>query len=151
MSKHPARMALETALREVVVPDLRERGFKGSFPHFRRILDTRIDLLTFQFYSSGGSFVVEISQCGPEGVSHSWKDVPPGKVTAWDMGRRLRLGSDPAAGNSDHWFVYGKPNYEVGHEHVENSSHYHRVASEVRRLVQLQAEPFWTSSAGERC
>src|SRR5262245_51361703 len=109
--KHPARAALEAALQEMVIPDLRRRGFKGSFPHFRRIHDSRIDLLTFQFYSSGGSFVVEIAQCGPTGVSR-WTHVPPNKVTAWDVTNRLRLGTDRAAGKSDHWFVFGKPNFE---------------------------------------
>lgn len=37
------------ALKAVFVPVLRERGFKGSFPHFRRIRPDRIDLLTVQF------------------------------------------------------------------------------------------------------
>ena len=148
MAKHPARSALEAALREIVIPDLRRRGFKGSFPHFRRILDIRIDLLTFQFYSSGGSFVVEVAQCGPDGVSHSWKVVPPSKVTAWDVVQRLRLGSDRAAGRADYWFVYGKPNFEAGHERVEGASHYRRIAFEVRALLDSQAEPFWAASAG---
>jgi Domain of unknown function (DUF4304) len=143
MAKHPARDALEAALRAIVIPELRGRGFKGSFPHFRRILPTRIDLLTFQFHSSGGSFVVEAAQCGPGGVSHSWKDVPSNKVTAWDVGTRLRLGSDDAAGRADHWFVYGKPNYEDGHQHVESAAHYQRIAGEVRSLLDSQAEPFW--------
>jgi hypothetical protein len=148
MAKHPARSALEAALREIVIPDLRSRGFKGSFPHFRRILETRIDLLTFQFYSSGGSFVVEVAQCGPNGVSHSWKDVPSNKVTAWDVGTRLRLGSDRAAGIADHWFAYGKANFEVGHDRVEDASHYRRIAMEVGALLDSQAEPFWVGSAG---
>jgi uncharacterized protein DUF4304 len=49
------------ALRRVIVPTLRNMGFTGSFPHFRRIRETRIDLLTFQFNRSGGSFVVEVA------------------------------------------------------------------------------------------
>nr|WP_268888411.1 DUF4304 domain-containing protein [Heyndrickxia shackletonii] len=38
-----------SALKKIVVPELRERGFKGSFPHFRRIFENKIDLITFQF------------------------------------------------------------------------------------------------------
>jgi hypothetical protein len=147
MAKHPARAALEDALREVVVPDLRNRGFRGTFPHFRRPLESRIDLLTFQFYSSGGSFVVEVAQCGPTGVSHSWKDVGPDKVTAWDVAKRLRLGSAPDRGESDHWFVYGKPNYEVRHDEVKPAAHYRWIANEVRLLLDSQAEPYWRASA----
>jgi len=47
MSDERDRM-IET-LKEYVVPVLRERGFKGSFPHFRRPTATAIHLLTFQF------------------------------------------------------------------------------------------------------
>ena len=99
----------------------------------------------FGRWSSGGSFVVEIAQCGPEGVSRSWRDVPPSKVTAWNVDERMRLGSDPARRGSDHWFVYGKPNYEAGHERVEPPAHYSRIAEEVKRLLDTQAEPYWTS------
>jgi hypothetical protein len=148
MAKHPARAAIEDALREVVISDLRRRGFRGSFPHFRRQLDSRIDLLTFQFYSSGGSFVVEVAQCGPTGVAHSWKDVGPEKVTAWDVDKRLRLGSNPDAGREDHWFVYGKPNYESGHDEVKPSAHYRWVANEVLLLLDSQAERYWSATAG---
>jgi len=145
MAKHPARAALESALREIVIPDLRQRGFRGSFPHFRRRLPSRIDLLTFQFALSGGSFVIEVAQCGPTGVTHSWKEVGPDKVTAWDLAVRLRLGSKPNQGQHDHWFTYGKANYEVGHEKVESTAHYQQVASEVRLLLDAQAEPYWTA------
>lgn len=147
MPKHPARVALEAALHEVAIPALRRRGFRGSFPHFRRPSEFRIDLLTFQFFSSGGSFVVEVAQCGPNGVSHSWKDVPPTKVTAWDVGKRLRLGSDFSVGAGDHWFVYGKRNYEDGHQEVKPPAHYRWIAEEVRRLIDTQAEPYWNAAA----
>jgi hypothetical protein len=47
MSDDRSRMI--AALQAHVVPELRRRGFKGSFPHFRRAAAQRIDLLTFQF------------------------------------------------------------------------------------------------------
>jgi hypothetical protein len=147
MARHPARSALESAIRELVIPELRHRGFKGSFPHFRRLGDGRIDLLTFQFNSSGGSFVVEIARCGPNGLTGPWRDVPANKVTAWDVDERLRLGSDPGAGEADHWFVYGKPNYEEGHLKVKSPSHYRAIANEVRLLLDSQAEPYWKTAA----
>jgi hypothetical protein len=50
-------------LSEIVIPVLREKGFKGSFPHFRRITNDRINLLTFQFDRYGGGFVIEITNC----------------------------------------------------------------------------------------
>jgi hypothetical protein len=54
------------SLKQLFVPTLRERGFKGSFPHFRLPLKDHIDLLTVQFNKWGGGFVIEISHCAPE-------------------------------------------------------------------------------------
>ena len=42
-----SRKNMEQALKEFFVPELRALGFKGSFPHFRRIAENSIDLLTF--------------------------------------------------------------------------------------------------------
>jgi len=58
-----ARDKLIAALKEIVLPTLRNMGFRGSFPHFRRERDEQLDLLTFQFSRWGGSFVVEIAYC----------------------------------------------------------------------------------------
>jgi hypothetical protein len=58
-----ATKKMRKALQVIVVPVLRERGFTGSFPHFRRRRQKGIDLLTFQFDKYGGGFVVEIAVC----------------------------------------------------------------------------------------
>jgi hypothetical protein len=92
-------------LKEYVVPVLRERGFKGSFPHFRRTVDRAIHLLTFQFDKWGGGFTFEIATCAPEGLTMSWGEhIPPGKVRAWDVtaSSRARLGPE----KSDYWFRF---------------------------------------------
>jgi hypothetical protein len=97
------------ALKAVFVPVLRERGFKGSFPHFRRIKPHQIDLLTVQFDKWGGGFVIEIAKCGPEGITMPWGlQIPPNKVSAWDLypPNRFRLGA-PSAGQDGVWFRYG--------------------------------------------
>jgi len=95
------------ALKAEFVPALKERGFKGSFPHFRRIKPDKIDLLTVQFDKWGGGFVIEIAKCGPEGITTSWGlHIPPNKVRAWDANDpRPRLGS-PAPGEDGIWFRY---------------------------------------------
>ena len=46
---------MDRVLKATVIPELRARGFQGSFPHFRRLRPDRIDLLAFQFYRSGGN------------------------------------------------------------------------------------------------
>ncbi|MEY8738422.1 DUF4304 domain-containing protein [Bacillales bacterium AN1005] len=55
------RKKMDNALKQVVIPTLREQGFKGSLPHFRRINENNIDLITFQFNKWGGSFIVELA------------------------------------------------------------------------------------------
>jgi len=56
------------AIKRIVAPRLREMGFKGSFPHFRRPTKAQIDLLTFQFDNQGGGFILEISRCPTDGI-----------------------------------------------------------------------------------
>ncbi|MGA8154228.1 MAG: DUF4304 domain-containing protein [Terriglobales bacterium] len=57
-----------SSLQKLFVPALRERDSKGSLPHFRRPMVDRIDLLTIQFDKWGGGFVIEISNCAPDGI-----------------------------------------------------------------------------------
>jgi hypothetical protein len=100
------------ALKEIVVTRLREQGFKGSFPHFRRLGKEKIDLLTFQFDPWGGGFVIEISKCPADGITTYWgKHIPPNKVNAWYMhpSERLRLQPRVSSSPSD-WFRYDKAN-----------------------------------------
>jgi uncharacterized protein DUF4304 len=118
------RDSMVTSLREIFVPALRKRGFKGSLPHFRRIQDARFDLLTVQFDRHGGGFIVEISRCGPDDVTTSWgKKIAAGKVTAHDMhpDQRHRLGS-PAPGADGRWFRFddGTPTEDVARALVEH-------------------------------
>lgn len=104
MSDERTRMV--EALAEHVVPVLRERGFKGSIPHFRRQAERGIHLLAFQFDRWGGGFVVEIAACPLGGITTPWGEhIPPTKVRAGDVSpptRRLRLGASDS--QSDHWF-----------------------------------------------
>ena len=96
------------ALKAIVVPKLRERNFKGSFPHFRRVREDQIDLLAFQFDKRGGGFVIEISRCSSEGIVTAWgEQIPPNKVTVWDMPLSARLRLQPRFdGSTSGWFRY---------------------------------------------
>jgi hypothetical protein len=99
---------MHAALKETLVPALRDRGFRGSLPHFRRLLATRVDLLTVQFDLRGGGFVIEISRCSPEGITTSWGEhIPAEKVTAHSLHpeQRHRLGS-PGHGADGRWFRF---------------------------------------------
>ena len=141
---HPVRARMELAIKAIVVPKLRELGFKGTLPHFRRVTDSKADLLTFQFNLSGGSFVAELAVCTEAEIATHWRaDLSLKKVTAQDMNLRRRLGSSSQGG--DHWFVYGKKNYEPNHERVQPDIEYEKVAQEVVALLHSQAEAWWAS------
>ena len=108
------RKLMDAALKAHVVPFLRTRGFSGSYPHFRRALADRIDLVTVQFDRHGGAFVVEMGSCPVDGVTMHWgKHIPSSKVTAWDLhpSQRRRLKPLEAAG-TDYWFRFEAGDYD---------------------------------------
>jgi hypothetical protein len=128
-------------LSEKVIPVLRQNGFKGSFPHFRRILKDRINLLTFQFDRNGGGFVIEIANCSPTGLTTSWgKRIEPNKLTAHDLNIRKRIQSNMKSPDSltDDWFRYDKkPLFSFGNI-------YNNVCNDVLSKLPI-AEDFWAN------
>ena len=124
------------ALKEIVVTRLREKGFNGSFPHFRRPSPEKIDLLTFQFDKRGGGFMIEISKCPLDGITNFWGDhIPPNRVKAWDMhpNKRLRLQPKPGSSTSD-WFRYDKAG--------RSDDTFSKTAREVLPFLE-KAEKWW--------
>ncbi len=89
---------MKKAIESIVVPLLRQKGFTGWMPHFRRALDNEIHVITFQFSQKGDEFVVHLGKCPSGGVCFEWGTrTPPSKVTAWDCGaagngKSVRLG-----------------------------------------------------------
>jgi hypothetical protein len=127
----------DKALKSIVVPDLRDRGFKGSYPHFFRIRGSHIDLLTFQFRSSGGSFVCEISFADQDRSNVAiYKDTEPKNLRTNQTRTRLRLGSSPDRGVNDHWFCVESPEASSPNSPM-------RVAHEVLALIESQGESWW--------
>ena len=121
------RVDMINALKKSVIPYLREYGFKGSFPHFRRQNEENIDLITFQFNRYGGSFVVELTSCPKESVTMSWGEViPPNKVTAHDVGNRYRLKEDKDEYGT--WFDY---------ENAQSEEDLNLVALKVKSLLHV--------------
>lgn len=68
---------------------LRQNGFTGSFPHFRRIRESQIDLLSIQFDKYGGGYRICLSKCPTQNIKDILnKNVEPRKTTAWHFGDR---------------------------------------------------------------
>lgn len=129
------RDAMNSTLKELVVPALRKAGFKGSFPHFRRPADDVVELLTFQFDRSGGGFVIEISRCAGSGYTTHWgKHIPASKVSAWDLHPDQRHRIQPKlGGGTDAWFRY------------EDGDFLHTAREVIEALPK--AEAWWQSQA----
>jgi hypothetical protein len=58
---HPATETMRRVLKERVAPELRSRGFKGSFPRFKRQRGETTDRLDFQFSQWGGGFYMNVN------------------------------------------------------------------------------------------
>ena len=142
-----SRPIMDRVLKEIFVPELRARGFTGSLPHFRRIGADRIDLVTVQYSRYGGEFVVELSQCGPEGVTAGrGKEAPPDKVMAHHLfGRdRYRLSFKP--GGRGQWFVFDDdPHAATTEAAIEAAGA--KAARAALEAFAGQAEPWWEKKA----
>lgn len=130
------RKKMDTALKQVVIPILREQGFKGSLPHFRRVNENNIDLITFQFTKWGGSFFIELATCPKEGTTMDWGEkISPNKVTAHHMDERFRLGAKSLEDDVI-WFSY---------ENAITEEDYTKVAENVFKLL-IKSDDSWISS-----
>lgn len=106
---------VKSQIKDSIVPELRKQGFRGSFPHFRRIFENgRVDYLSFQFNKWGGSFIAEMAVAypyeGKKGNFYYWDEVTPEFLKKSDYGyTKERLRIEPRKGG---WFEYNDKNYE---------------------------------------
>ena len=98
---------MDKAIKEIIIPFLRNEQFKGSYPHFRRKKNGQLNLLTFQFSLYSPQFVVEISNCPIGGMTTSFgKEVNQAQCRVQYMGNRLRIGS--LKSGTDFWYNFDK-------------------------------------------
>jgi hypothetical protein len=100
------RQKMLKSLNENVIPILIQRGFTGKFPHYRRELENRIELLVFMTDKYGGAFTVEIStiflNCKQKLSNYCSQEFEAiGDVTVYSTINRYRL-----EGMLDGWFYY---------------------------------------------
>ena len=99
---------MDSALKKQVLPVLRSMGFKGSYPHLRRMKSDGVDLISFQFDKWGGGFVIEIARGSLEGLKTDWGlHLSAGKLRAWDVhpDHRRRIQAREGSG-TDAWFRF---------------------------------------------
>lgn len=81
------RSEMIRSLNEIVFPVLKERGFKGNFPHFYRKWKERTDLLMFQLDGYSKVLSVEISKCpSRDYLDSTGKSIPSNKLKVYQIG-----------------------------------------------------------------
>jgi len=90
-----SRKEMDAALKEKFVSKLRERGFKGSYPHFRREGARHIEIIGIQFSQWGGQFYIEIGLGNKDGEEVQGRHIPASKLKYYEVWPRERLGEIP--------------------------------------------------------
>lgn len=80
---------IHAAMKRVVVPALRSRGFEGELSRMRRV--TAGGTFTFQVSKWGGRFIIELGRApaGPY-VTMDGETVGPGMLTTWHLHGHIR-------------------------------------------------------------
>jgi Domain of unknown function (DUF4304) len=90
------RKEMDDAIKGLIIPVLREKGFKGSYPHLRRPNNNKIDVIGFQFSQWGPQLYVEIGTCPASGMTFlDGSHYPPEKIKYYQCGKRIRIGDQP--------------------------------------------------------
>ncbi len=100
---------MDAAIKSLVLPRLRQLGFKGSLPHLHRLRNGACDYLTFQFLSAGGAFTVELARGHEAGLSFHGRHIPVAKVNTTYLHPRHRLGASLSGGDRWYHFNSGEP------------------------------------------
>jgi Domain of unknown function (DUF4304) len=148
-----SRPIMDRVLKEIFVPELRARGFTGSFPHYRRIKSDRIDLISFHYPRRAGQFVVELSQCGLAGIKTEWGEaIPPNKVTVNDTGPGDRFRLSYKWGWRGKIFVFDAPSYDPPAAPTEAATEANcvKAAKTALKAFNEQAEPWWEKKAAAK-
>lgn len=139
MNAHREHMM--AALKGTFVPALRHRGFVGSFPHFQRTLDNRIDFLNVQFAREGGRFYLNIGQTGPHGLQNpEWPDLTLAETTVGHLQHRSRV----------HWGFFLRQGFDFGPRSydppkaVKPPSFYEAIATRAVRAFETDGERWFT-------
>ncbi len=132
------RQEMQLELKENCIPLLRKIGFKGSFPNLYLERDGFISLINCQFFSSGGSFCVNLSYAGPNRENIYFR---PGtelkKLSVSQTTDHIRLGAE----GGDRWFSFGKTSYG---EYRGEPQPVSEIVSTVNYLIKTQAESWWS-------
>ena len=135
------RKQIEAELKKHCIPILRILGFKGSFPNLYRDVEDFVSLINFQFYSSGGSFCINLSYAEPDRANVYYrKETEPKSLKVSQTTEHIRLGAKRKG--DDKWFSFGKTNYS---EYRGKPISILDLVSSINILIKTQAEEWWAN------
>ncbi len=109
---------MRAALNRTVLRALRDAGFAGTHPHYRRTSPggRAMDLVSFQTDKWGGGFLIETASCPAKDI-RDWagQRVSPRSVTAQHISARRRL---PKSITRRDWYRYDDAGDSVRFERV---------------------------------
>jgi len=98
---------MNAALQAMVIPRLRDLGFKGSLPDFRRDCGDHWDLLNFSFHRDGGALVMTLARCRPDGIDNPMGHIEARRAKVIDRHPMYRKEvGHPAPVDGDDWFHF---------------------------------------------
>ncbi len=86
---------MDEFLKVHVVPILRSKGFKGSFPNFKRSVSHKVDILNFQFSQWSALFYINIGSAPIEGVTFlDGTHYPSENIKVYQCRNQRRIGNN---------------------------------------------------------
>ena len=127
---------MRKAIDKYIIPSLTSNGFIGKHPHYKKVYEDRIELLTFQNNKYGNSFTIEIStiflDAKRDSNFYTWDFETAEEATVWSTNIRYRL-----KGMFDGWFYYT----DVYCQKIGSRIFYNAVSeSKARTYVPLKNE-----------
>jgi hypothetical protein len=144
---------MTASLKRVCVPVIRELGFTGSFPHFRRRRGEHLEMLMFGFNKYGGSFYLEagrITEARCRLLQQHWrergKELPESELSVGhcEWNQRGRLGGEHFGCNEDHWFVFGPERFGDTRADLPEGG-YDALSASVATVLRSQVEAFFAA------
>ncbi len=83
---------MDQELKSIFVPELRKRGFTGSYPHFRRkSQDASYDVLSIQFSMAKPAFTIEVGSIDAEYIKDHYLN--ENRINSFHAEKWARIGS----------------------------------------------------------
>ncbi len=130
--KNPKQLTIAN-LSKIVVPELVNIGFTGTFPNFRRKQESLLSFVSFQFNKYGGSFVVEFARTNdidkdlPEFAKN--ENIPFENLQgAYFSFAKNRIRLKPRNQLFSHWFSY---------KNFNNENQFEKLAQQVEKLLPI--------------